>query len=262
MNYAKIVIFAALPLCSASLWAAQEPQVDEVPLVELGSTTTELQARQVGTEAAIQKDKDKAAGPGFQQQLLAQAGGFSLDTALDVSTAGQLPMASTRMQLSFFMPLLQKLQAGFGLRAGYSLHSFKGAVYDAALGSDANAILALHAIPVMAVASLGYSSGEALIFGKAARSSLYAGLGSDVFFGQAQAFGRSVQLLQAQPAWMLGAALAIQHSPGLNYGLFAEWQHSQISAADLPGISTDMSMMRVGLRVAFAFAERAGGSHE
>lgn len=177
---------------------------------------------------------------------------FGLDAALDVPAHGLWPMASARLDFRYRMPVLDALTAELGLRGGYSYRAGKGPVTDAALGVDQAAFLVAHTIPLYAVAGVSFGSGEPSAFGIPLRLSTWAGPGVALAIGNAQAFGRRADVLAIAPAGVFGLALEVLQTPELRYGIVVEGELIGIEPG-VPALAGDLSALRLGLTVSYAF---------
>lgn len=261
--------FLSCGLALLCLSAAPPAATPSPPLLsaEGDIQTTELQARQIGLGDSSPKSLEQTAETKSKVQAFvhderANFWSIGISAALDLPVAEIQPMASTRIDLRYRLPLPVGLMGEFGLRSGYSLRSFSGSVYDSALGTDTSALLALHSIPLLGTATLSYCTGRPVLFGLPARSALYGGLGAQLVYGQAQAFGRQELITSVLPAYLLGASFDIQQNPSLHYGLFAEWENGSAGLKDMPGLAPDTSALRLGLSFGFAFGGPSGEDHE
>ncbi|MDP2340766.1 MAG: hypothetical protein Q8O67_07405 [Deltaproteobacteria bacterium] len=176
----------------------------------------------------------------------------SIGAAIDLPAATLYAMPSTRVDLLYALPLPVGLEAGVGVRTGYTYRAGKGDLVDEALGVDPAAYLTAHGIPVLGVASVSYGSGrESAVFVLPLRVGIYGGLGGQLFFGEAHAFGSTQALNAFAPTAVVGGALEIEQTPALRYVLFSEWE--SVLLRDLPGGDRDLSALRVGLSLAFSF---------
>jgi hypothetical protein len=176
----------------------------------------------------------------------------SIGAAIDVPAASLYAMPSARVDLRYALPLPVGLEAGVGVRTGYTYRAGKGDRVDEVLGVDPAAYLTAHGIPILGVASVAYGSGrESAVFVLPLRVGIYGGLGGQLIFGEAHAFGSTQALSAFAPTALVGGALEVEQTPALRYVLFSEWE--SVLLRDLPGGDRDLSALRVGLSLAFSF---------
>ena len=172
---------------------------------------------------------------------------LSLDVGVDIPSAQRLPMASTRLELDWRLTLPASAFAGVGLRSGYSFVSGEVAVADPVLGVDNHALLMAHRIPMRMVGRLGLN-GDGIDVG------IMASGGADVALIQAQSFGRVGTQTAVMPAGSIGGFLDIALGDALSLGVMGEWDSAVADLAALtPGLSGDLSALRLALVVNFLF---------
>ena len=204
------------------------------PVIDVAPATTPV----VGAEAA-----PMAAAPTTAPHSTA----LSLDVGVDIPAAQRLPMASTRLELDWRLTLPASAFAGVGLRSGYSFVSGEVAVADPVLGVDNHALLMAHRIPMRMVGRLGLN-GDGIDVG------ILASGGADVALIQAQSFGRGGSQTAVMPAGSVGGFLDIALGDALSLGVMGEWDSAVADLAALtPGLSGDLSALRLALVVNFLF---------
>ena len=172
---------------------------------------------------------------------------LSQEVGIDVPAAQRLPMASTRLELDWRLALPASAFAGVGLRSGYSFVSGEVAVADPVLGVDNHALLMAHRIPMRMVGRLGLN-GDGIDVG------ILASGGADVALIQAQSFGRGGSQTAVMPAGSVGGFLDIALGDALSLGVMGEWDSAVADLAALtPGLSGDLSALRLALVVNFLF---------
>ena len=177
---------------------------------------------------------------------------LAVGAALDVSAADLWATPSARVDLLYELPLPVGLHASLGLRTGYSYRAGKGGRADDALGVDPAAYFSAHGIPVYGLAAASYGSGrESALFVVPLRVGIYAGLGGQLLFGEAHAFGSTKPIAAFAPTAVVGGGLEIEQTPSLRYVLFTEWESALLR--DLPGGDRDLSALRVGLSLRLSF---------
>jgi len=189
--------------------------------------------------------------PAAVQEAPAKTGGafgLGLDAGLDLPVDdARFPMASTRVELVWRAPLGGPLVVNLGLRSGYSYAAGESAVSDAALGVDAHALLMAHRIPLRGLARFG-------LRGEGLEAGLQASGGADVVLLEARSFGRSASSNALTAAMSAGAYALVPMGDALSLGLVGEWDSALVDiAARTPGLSGDLSAMRIALLASFLF---------
>lgn len=174
--------------------------------------------------------------------------GLGLDAGLDLPVDdARFPMASTRIELVWRAPLGGPLVVNLGLRSGYSYAAGESAVTDAALGVDEHALLMAHRIPLRGLARFG-------LRGEGLEAGLQASGGADVVLLEARSFGRSASSNALTAAMSAGAYALVPMGDALSLGLVGEWDSALVDvAARTPGLSGDLSAMRIALLASFLF---------
>jgi hypothetical protein len=210
------------------------PVIDAAPVTT--PVTTPLTTPVVGAEAVPTNT-----APALHSTAL------SLEVGIDVPAAQRLPMASTRLELDWRLALPASAFAGVGLRSGYSFVSGEVAVADPVLGVDNHALLMAHRIPMRMVGRLGLN-GDGIDVG------ILASGGADVALIQAQSFGRVGSQTAVMPAGSVGGFLDIALGDAFSLGVMGEWDSAVADLAALtPGLSGDLSALRLALVVNFLF---------
>lgn len=179
--------------------------------------------------------------------------GLGIDAALELPAAPRFPMASTRVDFRYQVPAGPALVA-VGLRSGYSYLAGQGPVEDARLGTDAAGYLLAHQIPLQVVAAIGLRADEAPLFHLPLRANLMGGAGTRLVIGEAHSFGRTAAVFSVVPVLTLGGSLELELSAALRVGLLGEWEAARLDLASAaPGVSGDLSAIRLGLNVTYAW---------
>ncbi len=179
--------------------------------------------------------------------------GLGIDAALELPVAARFPMASTRIDFRYQVPAGAALVA-VGLRSGYSYLAGQGPVEDPRLGADAAAYLLAHQIPLQVVAAVGLRADEAPLVHLPLRASVMGGAGTRFVFGEAHSFGRTASVFAVVPVLTLGGSLELELSNALRVGLLGEYDAARLDlAAAAPGVSGDLSTIRLGLNVTYAW---------
>lgn len=172
----------------------------------------------------------------------------ALQLGLDVPGAPRLPMASTRVDVGLQFALPGSTFAGVGVRTGYSYIAGDLAVVDPVLGTDEHALLMAHRVPVRLVGRAGLRADDALAVG------LVASGGVDVALVQAQSFGRVAAPTSFVPGASVGAFVTRAFGETMDIGVSGEWDTATVDlAASTPGLSGDLSSLRLALDLHFNF---------
>ncbi len=172
-----------------------------------------------------------------------------LNVAVDLLTDGRLPMPSARLIVGPQFAFGDNVDAAVGFATGYSYAAGEGAVTD--LGTDANAFLMAHRIPLRAAGRLSLHAG-----GDAPPVSLGLTLsaGADVVIATSHSFGQNRSTTSLAPGASAGARVVWQLSPLFGLGVVGEVDSAVLDDALVaPGISVDVGAVRVGLVSFFSF---------
>lgn len=174
---------------------------------------------------------------------------LGLELGLDVPGTNRLPMASTRVDLGWRTPLGRGAFGGVALRTGYSYVAGEQAVADPVLGTDAHALLMAHRIPMRAQLRLGLKADGAPV-----EVGVQVSGGADVAVIQAQSFGRQSSSTAVMPGLSAGGFMNVALGESVGLGALGEWDSATADlAAGTPGLSGDLSAIRIAVVMTFVF---------
>lgn len=199
--------------------------------------------------AASAAGETTAAAPAPASPAAPKAWALGLEAGLDVPAPQRFPMASTRLELAWRTHLGAAVLGAVGARTGYSYVAGEHSAADPVLGVDEHALVMAHRIPMRVLVRMGLQS-DSLPMEVGAQASG----GADVAIITAQSFGRGSSLTAVLPAFSAGAYLSIPMGDALGIGVVGEWDSALADlAAVAPGVSGDLSALRLAVLMTFAF---------
>lgn len=176
---------------------------------------------------------------------------INVDVGVDFAAAGRLPMVSTRVGGGLQWALGDRAVANFGVVVGYSYAAGESSVVDASFGSDPNAFVMAHRIPLRLGASFAFApmpdAGPLWL-------ALTATAGGDVVLATSHSFGRTVHSTALAPGASVGARFLWNVTPGVGLGLTGELDVARVGPTVLaPGLDPDVGAVRLAVVSQFSF---------